>query len=357
MTYSTQHINKLICASTLIISALLLQGCNNAKATAENKEPEIIAIPVEVANVTEGEISTNYVTTTVLEPKDEAEVISKASGILEKLYVEEGQYVEAGTLLAEIEPERFKLNLAKAKAELASIKRELERINKVHSQKLVSTDTYDKIKWSYEVALSNLKLAELDLKETKIVAPISGYIAMRYVKEGNLVEQYKKQKLFHIVKQDVLEATINLPEQELSKLKINQPAKLKFTAMPEQEVVAYVKRISPIVDSNSGTFRVKLNVENANNTLKSGMFAQVKLVYDVHQNTRLLPKKAVISMDNKHTVYKITDNKAEKTVVTLGYEDDAFVEILDGLNINEQVVITGHNNLKDQAVVQVIDAI
>lgn len=357
MKMTTQQFKKSLLATTLLSASIWLTGCNSAEAIAEQKQPEVIAIPVEVANVTHGDISSHYVTTSVLEPKDEAEVISKASGILEKIYVEEGQFVDAGSLLAEIEPDRFKLNLEKAKAEFASVKLELERINKVHSQQLVSTDTYDKLKWQYEVAKSNLKISELDLQETRIIAPISGYIAKRYVKEGNLVEQYQQQKLFHIVKLNVLESTVNLPEQELSKLRINQPAKMQFTALPGVEVIAKVIRISPVVDSDTGTFSVKLSVENKDNALKAGMFAQVKLVYDVHTNTKLLPKKALISIDNKHTVFTINDNKAQKTLVTLGYEDDSFVEVIGGLELDDQVVTTGQNNLKDQAVIEVISAI
>ncbi len=348
---------SLLFAGLITGLTLPLSGCNNAEAVAEEKEAEVMAIPVEVVQVSLGDISSNYVTTTVLEANQEAQVIAKASGILEKLYVEEGQYVEAGQLLAEIEPERFQLSLEKAKAELASIKNELERVNKVHSQQLISSDTFDKLKWSFEVASSNLKLAELDLKETQIVAPISGYIAKRYVKQGNLVEQYERKTLFHIVDHQVLEGTVNLPEQELSKLQVNQQAKLKFTARPDQEVDAYVIRISPIVDANTGTFAITLRVNNEQNHLKAGMFANVKLVYDVHQNTKLVPKKSVVSIDNKHTVYTVTENIVEKVDVAIGYQDEHFIEILSGLNQQQTVVITGQNNLKDQALVQIIESI
>lgn len=357
MRAPTVNFKTFIHASAISVAFILLSGCNNAEAINEEKEAEIIAIPVEVASIANGAISSSYVTTSVLEPQQEADVISKAAGIIEKLYVEEGQYVNAGDILAEIEPERFQLNLEKVKAELASIELELSRINKVHTQQLVSTDTFDKLKWQYEVAKSNVKIAELNLKETKIFAPISGYISKRYVKEGNLVEQFQRQKLFHIVNQTILESTINLPEQELSKLKVNQSATLTFTALPDVMVNAHVERISPVIDSDTGTFSVKLIINNEKTNLKAGMFAQVKLIYDVHTNTKLLPKKALISMDNKHTVYAVKDNKAQKTLVTIGYEDDAYVEIIAGLEQNDTVVITGQNNLKDQAVIEIIDTI
>ncbi|MEW6981381.1 efflux RND transporter periplasmic adaptor subunit [Colwelliaceae bacterium 6471] len=358
MKSSKLSLKATLLTSLIIPALIILSGCNNADAVSKtDKKEELIAIPVEVADVVLGDISSNYTTTTILEPKDEAEVISKASGIIEKIHVEEGDYVEAGTLLAEIEPERFQLNLIKAKAELSSLKHELERIDKVHNKQLVSTDTYDKLKWQYEAAKVNLDLVKLDLKETRIIAPISGYVAKRYVKEGNLVEQFQRQKLFHIVKQQSLQAIVNLPEQELGRLHVNQLATLDLTALPDKKITAFVERISPIIDSATGTFRVTLNVDNPNNTLKSGMFAEVKLHYDTRQNVTLLPRNALISMDNQHTVYVINEGKANKTEVTLGYQDEEFVEIIQGLNNGQKVVTTGQNNLKDQTVVEIIDAI
>lgn len=358
--FNTKSKTHLIATSLLISSLAFLPGCNKADAVnTTDTEKEIIAIPVEAVTVSLGDISSQYSSTTVLEAKVEAEVVSKAAGIIENIYVEEGEYVKEGQLLAEIEPDRFKLNLAKARSELASVKHELERINKVHAKKMVSTDTFDKLKWEYESLKSVVAIAELDLKETKIIAPISGYIAKRYVKEGNMVEQFARQKLFHIVQQDTLQALVNLPEQELAKLHIDQKATLALTALPNKQVEAKVSRISPIVDANTGTFRVTLEVANPEQRLKAGMFAQVELNYDTHTDTTLIPKRAVISMDNKHVVYLIQEKEgkhfAHKTELEVGYDNQDFVEVLKGLEDGQQVVMVGQHNLKDQSLVEVVN--
>jgi membrane fusion protein (multidrug efflux system) len=131
----------------------------------------VIAVPVESAALVTGSISSNYTTTALLEAKEEAFVVPRASGIIESIFVEEGDYVEKGQVLAQIEPRRYHLNLDRAKADMIGIQKELAKINKVYNKKLVSDDTYDKISAQYAAARATLSLAELDLKEATITAP------------------------------------------------------------------------------------------------------------------------------------------------------------------------------------------
>jgi RND family efflux transporter MFP subunit len=112
-----------------------------------------------------------------------------------------------------------------------------------------------------------------------------------------------------------------------------------------------------VVNAKTGTFRVTLKVDNADGVMKSGMFAQVNIKYNTHQDALLIPRKAVISMDNKHTVYAVTNGIVDKHEITVGYQEGAYVEVLAGLAPQSQVVTAGHNNLKDKANVQIITSI
>lgn len=347
---------KIIAISACLFTTSLLSGCGEAEATNGDKEEEkIIAVPVEVADMKFGDISSNYATTAVLEAKEEAFVVARASGIIEHIYVEEGDYVEKGQVLAQLEPQRYKLSLNRAKADLRGIEKELAKIDKVYNQKLVSDDTFDKLTAQYESAKATLSLAELDLKETTIVAPISGFIAERNAKVGNLTESFQRERMFHIVEQKELYGIVHLPEKELPKVHKKQQATLLMTALGDSEVTAFVERISPVIDAKTGTFKVTLRVPNEQNTLKAGMFAQVKLNYDTHRNATLLPRKALLAIDDKINVFIVNDGKAQKVSVTIGYQDGDFVEILEGLSGSEQVVITGHQNLKDLAPVEIVN--
>ncbi|MCC2615361.1 efflux RND transporter periplasmic adaptor subunit [Aestuariibacter halophilus] len=349
---------KLLVVGTALSLSALLSGCGEAGASANTeqaKKEAVIAIPVEVAALSQGDISSNYSTTAVLEAKDEAFVVARASGIIQTINVEEGDFVEKGQILAQLEQSRYRLNLARAQAELEGIEKELEKINKVYDKKLVSDDTYDKLTSQYEAAKASLALAELDLEETTIRAPISGYIAERNAKVGNLTESFQRARMFHIVSQQDLYGIVHLPEKELARVHRDQEARLTMTALGDENVRAFVERISPVIDAKTGTFKVTLRVPNEQHQLKAGMFAQVALNYDTHANATLLPRKALLSIDNQTNVFVVDEGVARKVSITVGYQEGESVEVLSGLQGDEKVVIAGHQNLKDEAPVDVVN--
>jgi len=346
---------RLLSILPILLSISLLSGCGEAEALDGDIEEVVISVPVEVAPLSIGHISSNYSTTAILEAKEEAFVVPRASGIIEHIYVEEGDYVEKGQILAQIEPRRYHLNLDRAKADLVGVEKELAKINKVYDKKLVSDDIYDKLTAQFESAKATRSLAELDLKEATITAPISGYIAERNAKVGNLSESFQRERMFHIVQQKELYGIVYLPEKELSKVHKDQQAYLDLTAFDGADILAFVERISPVIDSKTGTFKVTLRIPNHDNLLKSGMFAQVKLNYDTKQNVVLLPRKALLAIDNSVNVFVVKDGIATKTSVTVGYQEGEFVEVLSGLSGTEQVVITGHQNLRDESPVEIVN--
>ena len=340
----------------LLATSSLLAGCDvEATSTAQEKEL-MIAVPVEAAVMRVGDISSKYTTTAVLEAKEEAFVVARASGIIEHIYVEEGDYVKKGQVLAQLEPERYRLNLARAKADLIGIQKELAKINKVYNQKLVSDDTYDKISAQYASSQATLSLAELDLKEATILAPISGYIAARNAKVGNLTESFQRAQMFHIVEQNELHGVVYLPEKELTRVHKGQAAILTLSALNEDQVNGFVERISPVIDAATGTFKVTLRVPNDAHRLKAGMFAHVSLNYDTHQLATLMPRKAMLSIDDNISVFVVRDGLAHKQHIRVGYQEGDYVEVLSGLTGKEYVVITGHQNLKDSAPVEIVNA-
>jgi membrane fusion protein, multidrug efflux system len=226
----------------------------------------------------------------------------------------------------------------------------------VYNKQLVSEDAFDKLKSQYESAKASLEIARLDLEETTITAPISGYIAERNAKVGNLTESFQRQRMFHIVEQKELYGIVHLPEKELARVHKEQRAAMALTALGDKTVNAFVERISPVIDSATGTFKVTLRVPNDTNHLKAGMFAKVKLNYDTHQNATLLPRRALLQIDDQVNVFVVKDGKASKTPVTIGFQEGDYVEVLNGLKGDEKVVITGHHNLKDQANVEVVNS-
>ncbi len=343
----------------LLAVSLSLTACGNVGASDAAESPQedvVMSIPVEAQAVAQGQISSSYNTTATLEAKEEAFVVARASGIIEAIYVEEGDFVEKGQVLAQLDKKRYELNLSKARADLKGIEQELAKVNKVYSQKLVSDDTYDKLTAQFESAKASVKLAELDLNEATITAPISGYIAERNAKVGNLTESFQRERMFHIVQQRELQGIVYLPESELPNVTKGQQAALRIAALGNAQVDAYVERISPVIDAATGTFKVTLRVPNPEEKLKAGMFSDVALEYATHDNATLLPRRALVSIDNRTSVFVVRDGVATKVEIATGFEDGDMVEVVSGLDGDEQVVVVGHQNLKDQSPVDVVNS-
>ena len=339
---------------SLLASVLLLSGCESASGSEDSKKAEeIVSIPVEATNVSRGAISSTYRTTSTLEAKADAEVNSKATGLVQTVLVEEGDHVEIGQVLATLDTERQRIQLAKGKAELGQLKNEMKRMEKMYARKLVSEDIYDKLKWQLESMTASVEMQELSLRDTEIRAPISGVIARRYVKVGQLITEYSSKALFHVVSQQRLEAVINLPEHQLQRAKVGQTAYLNFADMPQQQ--AKIVRISPVVDATSGTARVTIGIDNNDLVLKAGMFAQIELQYDAKSDALLVPKRAVLAMDNTTSVFVVNGDKVSRKIVKTGYESDSSFEIVDGLAEGDKVVTAGQANLKDQSKVNVVN--
>ena len=337
----------------ITLNSIFLASCSETTATVAEDTKKEFAIPVSVASIERNNISSNFHTTATLESRTEADIITRVTGIIEQLSVEEGDYVEKGQVLAEIDPRRYQLALDKADAELGGINQELQRLSLMAEKKLVSAQASDKLKYQHQAAIAARKLAVLDLQDSQVVAPISGFISHRYVKAGYFTQGY--QKLFHIVDSTNLQAVVYLPEHQLNNVKLDQQANLSFSARQNQLYQAKVRSISPVIDPNSGTFKVILSIANNEQELKPGMFAQIALTFATHLDAFTIPSDAIITLDNSSKIYLVRENKAIEVPVSKGFIEEQLTEITGDIKEGDLVVINGQHNLKAEALVEVLN--
>ncbi|NNE45463.1 MAG: efflux RND transporter periplasmic adaptor subunit [Rhodothermales bacterium] len=341
----------------LVIAATTQLGCgNDAKSMdADEDKDSRPAVPVEVAAVVSGDISAYLVGTATLEAEEQAMVVSKSGGIVEQIFAEEGNYVKAGQKLAQLDDERLALEVDRAEASLQKLAREFERNEELYEKQLVSSEEYERVRSEYEAQKAARDLARLSLDHTTVIAPITGIISQRLIKVGNMVQAY--EPTFQITDFDPLHAIMHVPERELNKLTVGHSASLKVDAYPSERFTGRIKRISPVLDPATGTFKVTVEVRDSSKRLKPGMFTRIRIVYDTHDQTLLVPKEAVLAEDDESTVFVIRDSMTFRQVVRTGYEDERFVEILDGLDEGSQVITTGQSSLKDSARVEIVSNI
>lgn len=341
---------SLIFCLTLMIT---LQACNSSDDQADSNSEETALIPVEVSSVNRGDISAYYANTATLEAEQEATVVSKVSGIIKELFVEEGDRVQSGQVIARIEEDQYRIEANRAKATLDRLQNELQRNRELFERNLIAAEVYQNAQFEYESQKATYDLAMLNLENTEVRSPISGVISERFAKVGNMIGT--DQQLYRVTDFTPLMAILHVPEHEMAKIRKNQRSELRADALPNRLFVGYVERISPVVDTQTGTFKVTVYVDQTEDLLRPGMFSRVRIVYDTRQNTRMIPRSAVITEDLNQSVFVIKDSLAFKQNIQTGYTNGQNIEVIEGLEDGEIVVTIGQGSLQDSTKVNIIN--
>jgi membrane fusion protein (multidrug efflux system) len=309
-------------------------------------------VPVAVTKVERGRVEAFYASTASLTAEEEAVVVARTQGVVEQIFVEEGDYVAAGAPLAQLDTRRLELEVARTRTNIESYERAFERSKRLYETKMISPDAYDQALYNLERENASLNLQLYELDEATIKAPIDGVITLRHIKLGNTLNS--NDRAFELKRSEVIEAVLNVPEKELSKLEKGQLAIVLIDALDAAEFEGVVNRVSPEIDPSSGTFRVTVSLNNSDNILKPGMFARVNVRYDSNENTLLLAREAVVTQKDENSVFVVKAGQATRQTITIGYAMGSSVEVLEGLDEGDQVVITGQGGLRDGASVRLV---
>lgn len=336
----------------VLCAALLLAACSNEAKTENGAERAVKRIPVEAADVMRGSVSAYFNSTATLEAEQEAEVVARAEGIVQELRVEEGDRVSEGQILARLDRDRLARQVQQSAANLKKLETDHDRAKELYAQNLISAEEYQTIASDYEAQKAAHALNELQLSYTDIRAPISGVVSRRLIKVGNLIPV--NQPVFTITDFDPLHAILYVPEQQIGLLAAGQRATITVDAHSGERFPGKVLRISPVVDPSTGTVRVTVEVKDESGRLKPGMFARVNIVHDVRDNALLIPKEAVMAEDAESAVFVVRDSLAFRRPVRTGFVDGRHIEVREGLDASDTVVITGQGGLKDSARVEIV---
>lgn len=337
-------------AGSLVLSAA---SCSSEMQSKNRDDTDsTVAIPVEMSTVSRGSISAYYSTTATLEAENEAMVVAKVRGIVRSIKVEEGDYVEAGQVMVQLEDEQLEIEAKRAKAIMDKLYNDYLRNEELYNKKLISAGQYENSKFEYESQQAAYELTRLNLEYGQIKAPISGVVSQRLIKTGNMVTN--NQEVFEITDLDPLLAVLHVPEHEMNKLRIDQTAIIRADAVAHETFEGKVLRISPVINPETGTFKVTVAISDASRELKPGMFGRVRIVYDTREQALLIPKISAMTEDGASSVYVINDNLVFRRQIQTGYINGSSIEVLEGLKESDSVVTIGQSSLQDSSLVEVI---
>lgn len=309
------------------------------------------AVPVEVATLGRRAIAASYTGTAPLEARADAQVVAKTSGVALQVMVEEGQRVRAGQVLVRLDADRPRLQEAQSAAQVRKLEANYARSLKLAEQSLISANDIEQLKYDLQNARAANRLAQLELSYTEVRAPISGVVASRSIKTGNFVQI--NTPIFRIIDADHLEATLNVPERELATMHAGLPVQLQVDALPGKSFTGTIDRVSPVVDSGSGTFRVVCAFDNGG-MLQPGMFGRIRVDYASRADAVALPRAALLEDEAKAAVFVVRGGKAVRATLVLGYTEGEWAEVRSGLKEGDQVVVAGKSAVRDGSAVQVI---
>ena len=278
---------------------------------------------------------------------------SEIDGVIEKIDFEEGDEITKGKRLVDISTKehRLKLKIAITDSNLADIN--IKRDEKLAAQNLIPNAQLDQTKTRAESASLNKELAEISLNKSLISSPLKGTIKTRHIKVGEFVR--KGDKLVEILDIDKILVKVNIPEQEILSIQVGQNVEVALYIMEKKTFLGRVKNIGLEADSSNRTFPVEILVDNKERQLRAGMLARATFTKSVDQDQIVIPRHTVLERDQGRVVYVFEDGKAFRRDIRIGLSQLDQVQVVQGLNKGELIVVEGHTKLTDGEEVNVVN--
>lgn len=319
-------------------------------AVAEAPADEAPAIPVEVEVVQRRGVAAFHRAASAVEADRLVDVTCRAAGRLSRVEAEEGDWVQAGQLLAELENGRQTVELRRAELKLAEQARKLARSRQMLAEQLISQEEFDAVRATHDQVAAERDLAAITLEETRVKAPFAGQITGRHVVQGEMVQA--AAPAFTLADFSPLRVRVHLPEPVAAKVRVGEAVALE-TEVGDAELTARVERISPVVDPATGTVQVTLQLPEGAR-VRVGGFVKARLTTDRKHDVLAVPKLALVEEGGLRSVFVAAADTVRKVEIATGLHDETHVEVTSGLEEGWTVVTLGRGGLRTGSRVDVL---
>jgi RND family efflux transporter MFP subunit len=335
----------------VLISALLISGCSSkSKSAADNKtDPAPVAerasIPVKVSTLAKTKIGRTIDYTATILPFEEVNMAPSTPGRIDKLYVEVGDKVNRNDKLFLMD----RTQLYQLKLQLASLAKDLSRLDTLLKSGSAKQQQYDQLKTQYDVTKTNVDFME---DNTLMLSPFAGIVTGKYFENGEMYSgspttQSGRSAVVTVQQVSPLKVNVSISEQYYPQIKKGMKAEVIADVYKNEEFTGTVYRISPTIDSETRSFNVELELPNRNDLLKPGMFVRVSM--DLGEvETFVVPASTVLVQEGTNTrfVFVTRSNSAERIEVSIGKRFDDQLEIISAnLKEGDNLVTEGQSRL------------
>lgn len=364
--------------SRIILGFLIIMGLFSACSKSEGENNESEAVPVEVSVVKLGTVSQLLTYSGDIHAEYEVKVFSKIPDRIERFFVDEGDHIKKGQVIARITATTIEQGVRQAEAALvaaraqeANLKVEYDRAKRLFSENAMSKQQYDAIQTQYEAAKAQTEQTQAglisvksQLKDAELTAPISGIIGQRFYEEGDMASP--GMPVVSIVQMEKVKIVFNVTEEDLGKLAIGQEATIKVRSYIDQTFSGKVQKISPVLDPQTRMAKVEVLIDNPEYLLKPGMYAEVSVTTGLLSDVIVVPRYVSIEsttlekvngedqVQKNYYVYTVKNGHAKQKKLDIRYVNHKSIAVNRGVAIGDTLVVVGQNNLRDGLPVSII---
>jgi membrane fusion protein, multidrug efflux system len=351
-----------------------LLGRGNGRSPAAAPAPPRVPVVVEKASVRDVPHLTTGIGT--VQSLHSVVVRSQVEGLLTAVSFKEGQMVRKGELLARIDDRTIVATVAQARAEkarneaqLRAARLDLTRFNNLLKEEAMSRQAIDQqaalvaqLEATIAANQATIEAQEVRLSYTRITAPVSGRVGLRRVDQGNVVRAGDAEGLVTVAQVDPIAVIFTLPQDLLGRIQplLRVPEGVPVTALDRDAGTALAEgrllMIDNQVDSTTGTIRLKAEFPNREGKLLPGQFVTIQLRTGASPRAVVVSARAIQRGLSGAFVYRVRQDRAEVTPVTVSYENDQVAVIAKGLSAGDTVVQDGQSRLKPGSPVKATEA-
>lgn len=333
----------------LLLSLPLFLACSD-RASDNNKKAATEHL-VEITRAELREVSLQQTLPGTLQPIRSVNIFSQEEGLLISLPYYEGDRVSQGTEIARLDDALIRAELSKASANLKQAQLNLKRLKDLLPRKLASDDEVAKARTAVQVAQAELDHIAIRLEYTKITAPFDGTISARLVEPGDVIARLSH--LLTLIDTSSLKATVYISELLLPLVKQDDAVSISIDALGDQQFAARVMRIHPVIDRDTRRGVIEVELTPVPEQALPGQLCRITI--NTHGKQRLMiPFDAMRNDSEGAFVFRIVDGKALKTPIRTGLKSGYDIEVLEGLQADQPIVLKGFFGLKHEQPVSIV---
>ena len=344
--------------TVLFLAALVLGGIitvlvhNKAKSASTARNDKMTTFPVSALTVGKEKMEESLSMVGTITGNNDVAIVSETQGRVVSVFAKVGDYVAAGTPLVQVDDELRLSNYKAAEVNYEKTKKDLARNEELFKDRTISESQIEGSRLAYASAENQYIVAKRQLNDTRIKTPITGIVTARTVDFGVMVQP--GMTIGNVVDISKLKVKLNVAEKDAFKLKAGDKVDITTEVYPGVTFDGRIESISSKGDE-AHTYPVEITFANsAEHPLKAGMFSRVHFT-SIHSNESVvIPREAIIGSIKEPKVYVIENGIAKLRSVVAGTEAGTKLQILQGLKEGEQIVVAGHNNLKDNVPVTIM---